>query len=524
MDWRSARAGLRRVPDEPRRARRRHARNRRAVAPHHYGGQHDAGRSADCPGRRRAPVPPHGHARRRQWHCGPALGRRLRPAAADHAAIPLGGPLGVWRGQTFPPPGDPAWLTTATLPDTAPAPQLERRDGTLAWRDVNAALQGAGPQAALWRATLHTTAAGDYVFDVATDARVTLWIDGRLIGGRQAGPAPLPITAALTSGDHAIEARVITQPQAGPVFELYGSRRGTIASCCHPPRWRRPPGAPGPRPSAPACPRPIPALLAAALPALRVQSGAIIRGPWLEARGVAALPDGGLVVGDTGHSRVHVYRPDGSEAAAWGAPGAGDGLFKTITHVAVSGDGVIATLDTGNHEIQLFDERGAFIRRLPATQIGISEAMGIAWGPDGKIYVADTSGSRVVRLAPRWRARGQSARSGGPAGPAGAAHRCGRDARRYALRGGPTQARGALQRRRAASTAPGPYPSASTEAARTWPFGAATSSSRPPRAIASPRSTRSPGLCAPCNRPPPPRSTSPCRLASPRARITGSGC
>ena len=229
---------------------------------------------------------------------------------------------------------------------------------------------------------------------------MTLWIDGRLIGGRQAAPAPLPITVALTAGDHAIEARVITQPQAGPVFELYWQPPGHDRELLPPTALAPVAGGAWPAAERPGAPPPDPALLAAALPALRAQSGAIIRGQWLEARGVAALPDGGLVVGDTGHSRVHVYRPDGSETASWGAPGAGDGLFKTITDVAVSGDGVIATLDTGNHEIQLFDERGAFIRRLPAAQIGIAEAMGIAWGPDGKIYVADTSGSRVVRLAP----------------------------------------------------------------------------------------------------------------------------
>ncbi|MFL5733537.1 MAG: glycosyltransferase family 39 protein [Chloroflexia bacterium] len=121
--------------------------------------------------------------------------------------------------------------------------------------------------------------------------------------------------------------------------------------------------------------------------------------PWLEARGLGVLPDGAVVVGDSGHHRVMVYEPDGRLRHSWGAPGTGANHFDLIADLAVSPDGTIAVLDAANGDIQLFNADGQAVGRWLGENTGVLVASGLAWAPDGRsLYVASTSGGSVVHL------------------------------------------------------------------------------------------------------------------------------
>src|SRR5205823_8553236 len=88
----------------------------------------------------------------------------------------------------------------------------------------------------------------------------------------------------------------------------------------------------------------------------------------------------------------------GEGCGKWGSAGTGDGLFGTISDVAVSEDGLIAVLDADKNDIQLFTDGGNMVKQLGSGPLGIAHASGIAWGHDGKLYVADTATNRVMRV------------------------------------------------------------------------------------------------------------------------------
>jgi sugar lactone lactonase YvrE len=122
--------------------------------------------------------------------------------------------------------------------------------------------------------------------------------------------------------------------------------------------------------------------------------------PWQEARGLAVFPDGRVVVADSGHHRLILYAPDGQIERTWGVEGGdADGHFNQLTDLVVNPEGVLAALDGENGNIQLFHADGQLVTRLPAARVGLRHASGIAWGPDGSLWVADTGNSRVVHLA-----------------------------------------------------------------------------------------------------------------------------
>ncbi|MDQ2805800.1 MAG: NHL repeat-containing protein, partial [Chloroflexota bacterium] len=116
--------------------------------------------------------------------------------------------------------------------------------------------------------------------------------------------------------------------------------------------------------------------------------------PWVAARGVAVFPDGRVVVGDFGGGRLLVYRPDGQPDPSWpSAPSAGQ-----PSDVAVSRDGRLAVLDGGSGDLSVLDGTGQVLMRLTRAQTGIGSATGLAWAPDGSLYVADTSNGRVAHI------------------------------------------------------------------------------------------------------------------------------
>ncbi|HEX7124285.1 MAG TPA: NHL repeat-containing protein, partial [Thermodesulfobacteriota bacterium] len=119
--------------------------------------------------------------------------------------------------------------------------------------------------------------------------------------------------------------------------------------------------------------------------------------------GVAAAPDGTLLVADTGNHRIVRLAPDGRIVATYGGPGKDPGEFERPSAVAAAPDGTFLVADTGNHRVQRLDPAGrplSTMGRLGSGPGDLVEPAGIAVAPDGRIAVADTGNHRIVLLAP----------------------------------------------------------------------------------------------------------------------------
>jgi len=170
-------------------------------------------------------------------------------------------------------------------------------------------------------------------------------------------------------------------------------------------------------------------------------------------RGVAVDADGNVYVADTGNKRIVVTDSDGNYRYQWGYQGGADGQFSEPTGVAVDENGTVFVADTWNSRVQAF-ARGAdgqvvpipFVTwRVPGwlpqtyddpfiaasggrvvvsvpgrnlltlTDTGgaglltwggngndtasVNLPCGVAFGPDGSVYVVDRGNARVMQFA-----------------------------------------------------------------------------------------------------------------------------
>jgi DNA-binding beta-propeller fold protein YncE len=122
-----------------------------------------------------------------------------------------------------------------------------------------------------------------------------------------------------------------------------------------------------------------------------------------------AVDDEHVYVADTWNHRIQKFTHDGELVDAFGANGGptaedpGNGLFYGPRDVAILPDGHLLITDTGNHRLQVLDNEGNFVRAVGSRGAFLGqfqEPVGLGVGPDGYIYVADTWNGRVQRLAP----------------------------------------------------------------------------------------------------------------------------
>jgi uncharacterized protein (TIGR03663 family) len=127
-------------------------------------------------------------------------------------------------------------------------------------------------------------------------------------------------------------------------------------------------------------------------------------------RDVAVAPDGSLYVVDGGNSRVLHLSQDGELLQAWGSFAASnydtneiapEGTFNDPWGIAVGPAGSVYVADTWNNRIQKFTADGQFITMWG--QFGAAESRYHFWGPrgvavddQGRVYVTDTGNKRVV--------------------------------------------------------------------------------------------------------------------------------
>jgi sugar lactone lactonase YvrE len=140
--------------------------------------------------------------------------------------------------------------------------------------------------------------------------------------------------------------------------------------------------------------------------------------------GIAVGPDGSVYIAEFGVDRVRKIGPDGiiTTVAGTGQNGfSGDGGAATLAKLsqprglAVGPDGALYIADSGNLRIRRVGVDGVINTVAgngtfgfsgdggPATQASFVNVSSISLGPDGSIYIADHSsdfGSRVRRVAP----------------------------------------------------------------------------------------------------------------------------
>jgi DNA-binding beta-propeller fold protein YncE len=113
-------------------------------------------------------------------------------------------------------------------------------------------------------------------------------------------------------------------------------------------------------------------------------------------KGLAATPDGNLIVVSQGNHRVVKFSTAGNIYFALGGLGNGIGQFNMPTAVAVDAQGNVFITDTGNKRIQKFDPAGRFIRQFGERMLAPAQA--IAIDRAGALLVADTTGRWLTRF------------------------------------------------------------------------------------------------------------------------------
>jgi predicted membrane-bound mannosyltransferase/sugar lactone lactonase YvrE len=127
----------------------------------------------------------------------------------------------------------------------------------------------------------------------------------------------------------------------------------------------------------------------------------------LNPRNLEAAPDGTLYVLDTGSHRVLHLSTEGDILNSWGefgtteSGGGAGGTFNEPWGIAIGPDGNIFIADTWNHRIQKFTPDGAFLTSWG--RFGQRETPDAFWGPrdvavddHGHVYVSDTGNKRIV--------------------------------------------------------------------------------------------------------------------------------
>ena len=176
-------------------------------------------------------------------------------------------------------------------------------------------------------------------------------------------------------------------------------------------------------------------------------------GQFMTPRNVAVGPDGRIYVADSGNSRIQVFDPQGNFLTAWGGLGTEAGQFNEPWSLAVDDqyvyvadtwnyriqkfttagelvdvygrngspsendpalgqfygprdillldDNRLLITDTGNHRLQIMDRDGNFLDSVGqfGSQPGqFNEPVGLARGPEGSVYLADTWNGRIQQF------------------------------------------------------------------------------------------------------------------------------
>lgn len=304
-------------------------------------------------------------------------------------------------GQIYLGQGNNEWMTADSVDMTGTPNVIERRDSILRWANVNRAMDWNTYFLGIWRGTAQVDVAGDYTFDPQGEPAVSVWVDGKLIGASQIPgvAAQLPAKVRLEAGPHTVEFRVQGQrdnSRLAVYWQLPDGTRQLFSTTALAPSdegaWR-----PGGQTEPPTLP-PHQLALNGAPTRLNVERVIVGSPRWADTRSIGVFADGSVAIGDGTHLGLSVLNPSGDTLAVSGNVTSTDVTTNTYSDVAVDKDGTIAALDQAVGDIQLFKVVGSQLIRGSRFHPGLHNPKGLAWGPDGKIYVADTGASRIVRV------------------------------------------------------------------------------------------------------------------------------
>ena len=126
--------------------------------------------------------------------------------------------------------------------------------------------------------------------------------------------------------------------------------------------------------------------------------------PW----GIVA-DENAVYVADTWNHRIQKFALDGTWITSFGISGSptedeqGLGLFFGPRSLTLVSDNRLLVADTGNHRLQLLDRQGQFLAQIGSAGAVLgfmNEPVGLATGPDGSVYLADTWNGRIQKFSP----------------------------------------------------------------------------------------------------------------------------
>lgn len=128
-------------------------------------------------------------------------------------------------------------------------------------------------------------------------------------------------------------------------------------------------------------------------------------GEFKSPRGAALLPDGRIVIADTGNHRFQILGAGGSSTQV-GERGKEPGFFNSPDDVAVNSKGMIYVSDTRNARVQIFTDQGIFVHSFgSAGKAAKGKAMAadqfagptaVAVGVDDTVHVLDPPSGRLL--------------------------------------------------------------------------------------------------------------------------------
>jgi sugar lactone lactonase YvrE len=130
--------------------------------------------------------------------------------------------------------------------------------------------------------------------------------------------------------------------------------------------------------------------------------------------GLCVTASGSVVVTEPEANRARCTGPRGTSVVFGGAPGLRDGppgvaRFRRPLGVAASPDGSVVVADTDNHAVRRIDAAGQVTTLAGGiygaldglgTQARFRHPQGVAVGPDGSVIVADTVSNTIRRIGP----------------------------------------------------------------------------------------------------------------------------
>ena len=112
-------------------------------------------------------------------------------------------------------------------------------------------------------------------------------------------------------------------------------------------------------------------------------------------------PGGNIYV--SASDQVVVFAPDGTLVNSWGSGCSGPSQFEFPLGIAAGPDGSVYVADTRNHRVQKFDENGNFERQWGSEGTGESQfnsdaPSGVAVSTDNIVYVTDQYTGRIEKF------------------------------------------------------------------------------------------------------------------------------